>query len=1170
VQATVMAGIKFSKDREDVVGYLRSQLIGPAVGDEEELPTGGTPVERYLMGKLYPQDADTGQILEEQEEEGSGETPAFDKDEWTDSPISLAFQRLPASMGLSFYLSAGGKISVTLKGATYEKVQSRNIILEVKTGGLPRQTIEKLIETLVTGLGGIEGIGSVSLINKDETAVQLKFALQEGADAKALLILLSEKAEELAPKELELTEPEIRQERQIWRRYNLAEKGGETVQLSEDSRVIQGVLDGRAEISSHWRPMKGGHLVTVSIFNNRRAKENSALKPQDCLFQTGFEISPLGASIKPYPRRYGRSLGEEEEELDLLYRDNVSYAVGHGCSVSWKLDGAKTVRSINTEFMPQKEVPDITTNIDGLDGAVLQLQTLANESIDPADLIRLLKNFLDSYAQWIGGLEQENTDIPAQLSKAKKRILSRLDEALKRMHSGAKLLASDPMARKAFALANHAMLMQMVHSNNKYSGPHSRGEANTTTPDYFSDEYRGIRWRPFQLAFQLLVVESMLNGKSPNRDLVDLIWFPTGGGKTEAYLGVAAMEIFHRRLKHGSKGGGTVVLKRYTLRLLTNQQFQRAARLICACELIRQQNSSLGEEPITLGLWVGQKSTPNTFTSNNNNPGALEAHREQLQSDRPLNPFALMACPWCGTVIYPLKQDPDRSSYGVETTETSFKFFCPDGNCAFHKILPVNVVDEHFFEHPFDTNNRTQAGPPTFVVGTIDKLARTAWDPRSRSIFGFREKGENFMPPSLVIQDELHLISGPLGTIAGVYESAFDVMMSGETRPKIIAATATIRRADDQVQQLYGRGVRIFPPSGLRAADSYYSRHVPASESPGRLYLGCMGQGATPLFSLVQLCSALSQVQKERELKPEAADGYWTQVIFHNSRRELGKTMTLSRDDIPGRIKVIGSDQSRLRDPDEVVELSANLAGYEIPKVLDQLNISKGEKGAIDILACTNMFSVGVDISRLGLMVINGQPKTTAEYIQASSRVGRDLIPGLVVTHYSSTKPRDRSHYETFVSYHDALYRAVEPTSVTPFALPALDRALHAALISLMRIAGGLIEDGDCKDFDIHNDHHSQLVDKFRKRIESAAKDRDRKQSIEKLNTIIDEWREKINQAGGPLRFEAKAGKQFRALMCRYEKKKQGAWPTLNSMRNVDLECRIEVKGENLSRQNAD
>lgn len=1055
--------VDFRSDRDQVVGYLQQQLIGPIDGPVEELE--GSPLDRYLLGVLYPQSATAEDV--QKEELGESASPS-DEDSESENPISMAFERLPASMGLSFYMEGTESIRCGVWGAVYR----------------------------------------------------------------------------LAKKE---------KSQELWKREPLAELGAPEVMVlvrpemqDRDNRIS--VLAGRAALHSVWRPLGAGYLVTVTLINQSVAEEGRP-EPDTCLFQSGFSCTADGGTISDYPRLASLRHDPEEEELALLYRGRRIFAVGHGCGAHWSEEGRG--RTVKTAVMPVHEAFPVTRDLaSGPEGVgsnplstILSLGHLADEKITSEALCQELRQFVAFYGSWITDLEREAGRLEAQHAAASCRILARLKSTLKRMDSGVACLERDPLLQRAFRLATQAMIMQMVHSGRPYGGSsRKRNEAPFVQPNYFGADVSHLRWFPFQLAFMLLTIESVADAKSPERDVVDLIWFPTGGGKTEAYLWVAALEMILRRLRHGEKGAGTAVIKRYTLRLLTSQQFQRAASLICACERLRSAEKDLGTEFFGLGLWIGGQSSANTFKV------AKEQYEDVLDDAHPENPFQLQRCPWCGTRIIPEEHEPDPAFYGVRAADTRFDFYCPSATCPFHDRLPVSVVDEEMFLRP-----------PSMLIGTIDKFARLAWDDRASAFFGGPR-----LPPSLIIQDELHLISGPLGTIAGIYEAAIDCLLSSENnRPKIIAATATIRRAKDQAERLYARPVAVFPPSGLSADDSYFARTD--QKSAGRLYVGIMGQGHTSVTSLVRSAAATCQAPQEiPTLSSEIKDGYWTLLIYHNSKRELGKTMALSRDDIPARAQVIASDESNVRQIDNVEELSANLPGRRIPEVLLQLERQRGED-AIDILPCTNMISVGVDIKRLGVMMVVGQPKTTSEYIQATSRVGRDRVPGLVIAIYSPTKPRDRSHYESFVAYHDALYRWVEPTSVTPFALPARERALHAAIVILARHRGGLAANDSAEKFDPLVEPMKSLIEWLQART-ARAEPAEAAATAKHIEKLVNQWSTKASWSrkkhGGPLVYNGSAGTQFKPLLCKFENPVGDAWRTLDSMRNVDSQSLIWVNGE--------
>ena len=575
-------------------------------------------------------------------------------------------------------------------------------------------------------------------------------------------------------------------------------------------------------------------------------------------------------------------------------------------------------------------------------------------------------------------------------------------------------------------------------------------------------------------------VNSIVNPELPERDLVDLIWFPTGGGKTEAYLGLTAFTIFYRRMAYSGESGGTTVIMRYTLRLLASQQFVRAGTLICACEAIRKDSSGkkkypsydLGTGPITIGLWIGGTHTPNRNTGAQ---GCAQGHLEELNkaSAKSLryakdkhNKFQILKCPWCGTKLVREVDSTGKKCVGqwgyAMKDNKHFYMYCPQEKCLFESRLPIQVVDEELYENP-----------PTLLFGTVDKFAMMAWNGAVASFFGSYSKNRT---PELIIQDELHLISGPLGTMVGLYEAAVDKLCSKKgVRPKIVASTATIRRAKDQCASLYNREVRQFPPPGLDAEDSYFSREASSDEKPGRIYVGIMPAGKTKAMMEVRLISTILQRVHMMPFSDEVKDKFWTLATYFNSLRDLGKCSTLVDDDVKDNIRRIAYRFGRrngARPTGAASELTSRVSTTQLNDTLDRLEHltyckenQKNRKYAIGVLLATNMISVGVDVDRLNIMLLVGQPKLTSEYIQASSRVGR-TYPGMAIVLYDGSKSRDRSHYEQFHAYHDSFYKYVEPTGLTPFSKPARDRAMHAVAISLMRLAHNFAEDESAAMFD--------------------------------------------------------------------------------------------------------
>ena len=901
-----------------------------------------------------------------------------------------------------------------------------------------------------------------------------------------------------------------------------------TVTLSPD-HATEKSHEGASSLHSQWRETAGGYLVTVALVNRRESANPSVHEPEHCLFQVELRCTANDGQIAEYPAVENLAISDDEVELMLRYAHVKTYAVGHGCAADWDVSdhGVVTVR---TSFVPFVDVPAFVVTRG--DEQVCQLRTLRD--LPAVELSRILTAFVDDYESWQQELAATEAPASELMNRARERILERIGNAITRMRGGIDAL-SGPDVLRAFQLAHDAMIRQMEHSKPSFGGSPKPLSTAPDMPGAGTYESSDSAWRPFQLAYILVCLRSVIDADDPERSTVDLVWAATGAGKTEAYLALAAISVIHRRLTAGAAGGGTAVLTRYTLRLLTAQQFERTARLVCALETIRNEVPEIGG-PMTIGLWIGG-DTPASFTD------AKSRAEEILQEQPPAQSFQLEKCPWCGTRVIPTRHS-DPSQYGFRYSNDHFELFCPNVKCEFNQLLPVQVVDDALYRDP-----------PTFLIGTVDKFARLAWLPEAGSFFG----SEQTLPPALIIQDELHLLSGPLGTTVGLYEAALEVLCElNGAAPKVLAATATIREAGSQALALYGRRSELFPPAGLDSRNSYFASEDRSTQ--GRGYLGVLTPSHTPSTSLVRTCAVLLQAGSDLELSDAERDAYWTVVAYHNSLRELGKTITFARDDIPAWTHMVAYDPDNLRElhDDTVLELTGNVQSAKIPASLDRLNTPYGSDQTVSFAACTNMLSVGVDIQRLGLMVVNGQPKTTSEYIQASSRVGRGATPGLVVAHYASTKPRDRSHYEHFVPYHSAIYRFVEPTSVTPFSLPSRRRALHAALVILVRHGAGFSANADAAMFDQNNATIDRCIELLCERAARADPD-EADATREHLTRLAARWHEEIElaaQNGRTLSFNTR--KPHPSLLTNHGSS-WGVWPTLHSMRNVDSQCDLDI-----------
>lgn len=891
------------------------------------------------------------------------------------------------------------------------------------------------------------------------------------------------------------------------------------------------ILDGRAFVVIKRRTISGGRLLTVGLVNS--VERHGDFDPSDCLLQVGLRCTAIGGPFAAYPEPTAGSFSPEEEELRLLYRSRPHYAVGHGCSAEWDTD-EDGPRWVAASVLPIVEIPPISQVVEGLDDGVLELSHLGDTDLEPQELLARLGLFVDAYERWRVTLDGVLADLPRDLEPAARRSIDRIDLTIARMRSGLDLLGGDPDVLRAFRLANLAMSLQMRHTEGDLAGmPHDRGSVDprSAVPGPY-------RWYPFQLGFLLLVLESLAREDSEHRDLVDLLWFPTGGGKTEAYLAAAAFVILLRRIRHGDDGAGMAVLTRYTLRLLSNQQFQRAATLICALDLIRRDEGDLGSRPITIGLWVGESVSPNSEVA------AVEKAQALLEDPHPRNPFPLQQCPWCGTRLVPTTRTDDVDAYAF-STQVPFVVRCVSNICPFHLSLPVVFVDDALYREP-----------PALVLATVDKLARLAWLAEPSGLFSASVPG-----PDLILQDELHLITGPLGTTAGLYERAIGgICRLRGARPKVIAATATTRNSGPQVFAFMGRDVAVFPPSGLNVDDAFFA-HTDHN-APGRMFIGVVAQGHTVATTIVHAAAAALQGTPECGLSAAAADAYGTLVVYCNSLRELGRCMSLAADDIPARIKTIARDESDrvMYDSHRIVELTGNVPGDELPALLDRVKLSVSHPDAVTMLCTTNMLSVGVDIPRLGLMLMNGQPKTAAEYIQATSRVGRSVEPGLIVTVLSGARPRDLSQFEGFIPFHRSLYRHVEPASLTPFSLPSRLRALHAALVILVRHGLGFAADDAAGDFDPlgpDGDRARSVLLEGLDLVDPLEADATRHH----LDTLLAEWadrRESAIAAGKLLHY--RGARNTDKLLTDFGL--TDGWPTLHSMRSVDRSTEIKVLGE--------
>ncbi len=991
------------------------------------------------------------------------------------------------------------------------------------------------------------------------------------------------------------------QKAKVWQRIpcggviNLALETGVITHQAPDNEHPEVRIQGRVRDKNE----NGDQLVTLFLVNTQEEPEEN--KDSAWIFQPEILCRAQGDDTKAIFRRRPvlKSNGDDEEReaLEMIYREHVEFAVGHGVAVHAKTaeNNPEQALEIRTVVMPEYEVP--VTEVPGLkpeDRPAMQrlvreghldMQRLA--TMERTDLVDALQLLTEDYGQWI--VEQANRvggEIVGHDSSAK-AALSRCKEIKTRLEEGIAVLADtdNAAALEAFRFANQAMAKQRVHS--KFALEQRRNNKSVTLESLWDDP-KNYSWRSFQLAFVLLSIPAMADPThkdrtSPAESFADLLWFPTGGGKTEAYLGVAAFAMAIRRFQ-GNLGGydasrGLSVIMRYTLRLLTLQQFQRGTALICAMEVIRRGalkagDDSLGKEPFTIGLWVGNRVTPGTTADSDT---AIKGHREKKLVSS--SPAQLTSCPWCGSEIA-RGRDIEVNVHKGQTT-----IYCGDkmGRCTFskgqsasepHPGIPALVVDEEIYHRP-----------PSMMIATVDKFAMMAWRGETRTLFGKARaecprhgllwpdakcsgthRGQSGLPavktkaispvrpPDLIIQDEFHLISGPLGTMVGLYETAVDELSTWDLdgqriKPKVIASTATVRKAEEQVNGVFMRKLSVFPPHGLDVEDNFFSVQRSIEDQPGRLYMGVCSPGSSRPAVLIRAYTAfLTASQALFDRFGQIADPYLTSVGYFNSLRELGGMKRLAEDDVQTRayrvqMSLVQRPGLAQRSVRNISELTSRVSSQDIPKRLDELEIKfkaeydtdkgkfvskweEGEDWATDVVLATNMLSVGVDVNRIGLMTVNGQPKGTAEYIQATSRVGR-AFPGLVCTVLTWARPRDLSHYETFEHYHATFYKHVEAQSVTPFSPRALDRGLTGTMLSLMRLDNETYNPNEGAG-ELKNTAGSEIkkaVDALVDRASMVVGNGISESTKLAAKTRIDEWHKEASVTGRSLAYEKKGKK---------------------------------------------
>jgi hypothetical protein len=1194
---------------------IQDNLIGPGsdvfLSDNEQEIISTYPLSRYYSGILFPEresknDDSVGdndntnansELLDGKEEEVFKEEIDNDNNNNNDEneyinpkPVDItkeyseANQYFPTNFGLSFCVPKETKsVNITFSFAKYIQLNPSQAKIEIE-----KDEYDKFINNPVNPIknylayeNGFMFFNKETFSESGLTVYSLKERFKQQEQQKELLYSSAyNKVDKLLGR--------------LWQRVK-QEPLIEEIKLSEtnedESKEIPLLEDKESNqiITCFYKKIyetSYGKFVKILMANRESQSKkkfsfsNERLN-EKALFQC--EIKVDGAIFKSYKQLLeSNPFDKELNTINFQYRKEHSYGIGHGCAVQW--DNNTNPKELKTTFLPEVDIKNYSNKFkedfpDNLK-EITQLKKLSIwTDLNKNEIVEKLKLFVDEYQKWI--LIQKETKANSNYQESLDTIIENQEKTYKRLIRNIEYLNSSEVAYKSFLIANTAMYIQMLISDKKLFGE-KEVELNDINKgfnyddfDFFKNHSFNPEYRPFQLAFFLLNIESTIETESEERnDIVDLLWFPTGGGKTEAYLALTAYTIASRRLLYKEKSDGVSVIMRYTLRLLTAQQFERATKLILSLDFLRKQfidndDFYFGNNQVSIGMWVGASTTPNYYkgakiifdnitkeiTKLNNN----KKKKPQFSNLNKINTFPITSCPWCGCNLIS-KNSFGYYEQGYKATNKSFETKCINNDCAFSQELPIFYVDDKIYKNP-----------PTLLFATVDKFAMISHREEGHRLFNSLD--ESKMPPDLIIQDELHLLSGPLGSITGLYESLVELLSTkGKRKPKIITATATTRNTKHQIAMLYGnRELNIFPPMGVTYDDNFFSY---VSTDSTRKHIGFMPTGKTGLNTQIQLLGNLFLAriklykyfkEKEKLTNEEIADketNFWTIVSFYNSLKDVGKIYNKVPAEIMTTIKLLhsrfdlgysyGFNYSGLLY--RTKELTSRVESTKIKTLLNELEqpfnlVTKNERklvqNTVDLVLASNMFSVGIDINRLNVMLMNGQPKNIAEYIQASSRVGRKH-KGIVINLLDANRSRDKSYFENYVSFHNAYYKYVEPLSVTPFTEISLDKVLSSLLVCFVRHKQGLYKDNQAKDF---NGNIDELLDFIKQRITNK---KQLDYALNKLNTLSKKWTDKAKE-NNSLTYKNGLIKPIAEI---------DEWSLMMSMREIDTNSIIKIINE--------
>lgn len=800
--------------------------------------------------------------------------------------------------------------------------------------------------------------------------------------------------------------------------------------------------DVRSEVWAMGSADPAERVLAVELVNTSPMAEDSP-NTEAFLFDTeatfvfsGREVRPFELNLAPRGFRYDRHI----------------WGRGINCAVE-RQDGESSTLFVTTHA-PIYRQPRFATRTD-------PPARFADLAQDPMPTLNAILDAMDRYRQvweqerrrYVAGYPNWETGYDAEYDRDRQRF----EEEIERFSRGCELIRTNPDVRLAFQLTNETFRR----------GPKTE-------------------WRLFQIVFlvsQIPGIAVLSDPDSPDaadRERVDIIYFPTGGGKTEAYLAIIVFHCFFDRLR--GKAAGLTAWTRFPLRLLTLQQTQRVADVIGMAELVRREQhdrrlSGTDIDGFAVGYFVGQGGSPNEIVNPRGNPYA--SAEAQVTWSKVNDPAArqdwkrVVRCPSCRTATVRVEFD---AAY------TRLVHRCNQPSCRFQQgVIPVHIVDNEIYRYL-----------PCVVVGTIDKLAGLGNQRKFALLFGQvdgrcsqhgyykgrccqkdctdatrlqRTAPRGLSGPTLFVQDELHLLKEGLGTFDAHYETFTHQLQRefGQTQPlKVIASSATIEAFERQVNHLYGRAPSqacVFPGLGPTLGQSFYAETL---RHPQRLYVGLIPHNKTIFNTILELIELYHrEVQSLQQLPANAPNPYggtlrpgtpeWQQLLdFHATSLTYflaSRELNSIRTDLEG--DVIPHLQRDGLLPLEASELTGSTSTDDVSRTLEKLERPAPPGSSPDAVLATSMVSHGVDVDRFNAMIFYGMPRQNAEYIQASSRVGRSHV-GIVLTCLHPVRERDHSHYAYFAKFHEFLGQLVEPVAINRWSKFSINRTLPGLFMGVL------------------------------------------------------------------------------------------------------------------------